>query len=361
MNNFCSLGDCNFSQCHHCFPVINCSLNHQWCDKFGTLSQIIEIKTQKILVTGCCGFIGSHLCEYLLKNRNVSIFGIDNMNDYYSPQVKEKNLNILKNYPNFKFKKDDITTTNLISDWKPEIICHLAGMAGVRYSIQNPKLYIKVNIEGFVHIIEEAIKNNVKHITYASSSSVYGLNQKLPFSENDPIETCNSPYACSKRSMEILAKMYSQLYKINFIGLRFFTVYGPRGRPDMAPYKFLKAINDGNKFYKYGDGTSSRDYTYIDDIIRGVVAAIDNKKNVKCEVYNLGNSNPISLNTFIELCEKVTGKKANYEQIENQMGDVPYTCADISKAKNDLDYEPKVSLREGLKFAFNDILKNDYK
>ena len=168
----------------------------------------------------------------------------------------------------------------------------------------------------------------------------------------DPIETPNSPYACSKMAMELYAKTYHQLYNLNLIGLRFFTVYGPRGRPDMAPYKFLKAIKDGTKFYKYGDGTSSRDYTYVSDIVSGVVSSIDNKKEIKCEVYNLGNSSPVSLNEFIELCEKVVGKKGNYEEIGNQLGDVPHTYADISKAKRDLDYEPKVKLENGLSLMY---------
>ena len=223
---------------------------------------------------------------------------------------------------------------------------------------ENPFIYNRVNIGGFINILEESIKNNVKHLVYASSSSVYGLNKKVPFSESDIIETPNSPYASSKMAMELYAKTYHQLYDLNLIGLRFFTVYGPRGRPDMAPYKFLRAIKDGTTFQKYGDGTSSRDYTYIDDIVSGVVASLDNKNNVKCEVYNLGNSSPVSLNEFISLCEKVVGKKAKYEQIENQLGDVPHTYADISKAKRDLRYDPKIGLEEGLKLMFKNFFSN---
>jgi len=305
----------------------------------------------KVLVTGCAGFIGSHTCEYLLK-RGDEILGIDNLNDYYDIERKKENLEVLNKYENFEFKKEDIRTTKVIEEWKPDKICHLASMAGVRYSIEHPKLYIDVNINGFINILEQARKVGVKQIVYASSSSVYGLNKKRPFSESDAIETPNSPYACSKMAMELYAKTYHQLYNLNLIGLRFFTVYGPRGRPDMAPYKFLKAIKDGTKFYKYGDGTSSRDYTYVSDIVSGVVLALDNKKKLKCEVYNLGNSSPVSLNEFIELCEKVVGKKANYEQIGNQLGDVPHTFADISKAKRDLDYEPKVKLKNGLSLMY---------
>jgi len=305
----------------------------------------------KILVTGCAGFIGSHTCEYLLKRGDI-ILGIDNLNDYYDVERKKQNLEVLNKYENFEFKKEDIRTTKVIEEWKPDKICHLASMAGVRYSIEHPKLYIDVNINGFINILEQARKVGVKQIVYASSSSVYGLNKKRPFSESDPIETPNSPYACSKMAMELYAKTYHQLYNLNLIGLRFFTVYGPRGRPDMAPYKFLKAIKDGTKFYKYGDGTSSRDYTYVSDIVSGVVSSIDNKKEIKCEVYNLGNSSPVSLNEFIELCEKVVGKKGNYEEIGNQLGDVPHTYADISKAKRDLDYEPKVKLENGLSLMY---------
>ena len=307
--------------------------------------------TQKILVTGCAGFIGSHTCEYLLKRGN-QVLGIDNLNDYYDVERKMQNLEMLKKYENFTFRKEDICDTNSISEWKPDKICHLASMAGVRYSIEHPKLYIKVNIEGFIHILEESRKNKVQQIVYASSSSVYGLNKKVPFSEDDPIATPNSPYASSKMAMELFAKTYHQLYNLNLIGLRFFTVYGPRGRPDMAPYKFLKAIKEGTTFQKYGDGTSSRDYTYVDDIVSGVVASLDNEKEVKCEVYNLGNSSPVSLNEFIALCEKVVGKQANYEQIGNQLGDVPHTYADISKAKRDLGYDPKVGLDEGLSLMY---------
>ena len=195
----------------------------------------------RILVTGCAGFIGSHVSEYLLKRGDI-VLGIDNLNDYYDVSRKMENLEILQKYSNFEFRKEDICETESISQWKPDKICHLASMAGVRYSIQNPKIYVKVNIEGFIHILEEARINNVKQIVYASSSSVYGLNKKVPFSEEDKIETCNSPYATSKMAMELYAKTYHQLYNLNLIGLRFFTVYGPRGRPDMAPYKFLKAI-----------------------------------------------------------------------------------------------------------------------
>ena len=254
----------------------------------------------------------------------------------------------MNKYPNFTFSKEDIRYTTIVNDWKPDKVCHLASMAGVRYSIKHPRLYVDVNLNGFINLLDQSVKNGVKNFVYASSSSVYGLNKKVPFSEDDEIEKCNSPYACSKKAMESFAKTYNQLYGMQVIGLRFFTVYGPRGRPDMATYKFMKAIIDQTEFQKYGDGTSSRDYTYIDDIVDGIESAVDNDKELKCEVYNLGNSSPISLNGFIALCEKVVGKTAIYEQIENQLGDVPHTYADISKAKRDLGYEPKVELEDGL-------------
>lgn len=355
---FCVLEDCNRAECHHCFPVINCTLNHEWCNKKGICKEIFPEK--KILVTGCAGFIGSHVCEYLLKN-DYSVMGIDIINDYYDVKKKEANIKLLEKYDNFIFKKEDICNTKIISKWKPYKIIHLASMAGVRYSIENPGIYIKTNIEGFINILEESVKNNVKQIVYASSSSVYGLNEKVPFNENDKIETCNSPYACTKMAMELFAKTYTQLYDISCIGLRFFTVYGPRGRPDMAPYKFMKAIMNEEKFKKYGNGSSSRDYTYVNDIVSGIMGALHNKKNMKCEIYNLGNSNPVSLNKFIEICENVCSKKAIYEEVEEQLGDVPHTYADISKAKEDLDYSPKVKLEEGLTLFYNSLLiENNY-
>jgi UDP-glucuronate 4-epimerase len=301
----------------------------------------------KILVTGCAGFIGSHVSEKLLQ-LGYKVIGIDNINDYYDPMQKIKNLEILNKYENFYFSKEDIVTTNIINDTKPDRICHLAAMAGVRYSLEHPKEYIKVNIEGFINLLEQAVKNKVSNFVYASSSSVYGLNKKIPFSETDEIVSCNSPYAASKRSMEVFASTYNQLYNLPLIGLRFFTVYGPRGRPDMAPYKFLKAVLKGDEFKKYGDGTSMRDYTYISDIVDGIISSLVNNKSISCEVINLGNSSPVSLNEFIETCEDVTNKKAHYKQVENQLGDVPVTYANISKAKDLLDYEPKVNLKDGL-------------
>lgn len=317
----------------------------------------------KILVTGCCGFIGSHLCEELLKinnyslYKNIKILGIDNMNDYYDPGLKQKNLSIIQSvarmydYDNFMFMQQDIRNTKCIIEWKPDMVIHLAAMAGVRYSTQNPTLYTDVNINGFINIIEQCRLVGCRLI-YASSSSVYGLNKKVPFSEDDTIEHCNSPYAASKLSKEIFAKMYSQLYGIETIGLRFFTVYGPRGRPDMAPFIFLDKINKGLPIDKYGDGESMRDYTYISDIVDGIISCINLKMSNKSEIFNLGNENPITLNKFISICELVTGKYAIINTKEQQLGDVPVTYADISKAKKLLNYDPQVKIHEGINKTF---------
>ena len=310
-----------------------------------------------ILVTGCCGFIGSHLCEKLLK-QNKKVFGIDNINDYYDTKIKYNNLKLLKKYKDFTFYKENIVTTKIINKIKPVIVINLAAMAGVRYSLENPCLYIKNNVEGQTNLLEQSVKNNVELFIYASSSSVYGKNTKVPFGENDELNNINSPYAASKRHCEIMANLYNKLYKLPVIGLRFFTVYGPRGRPDMAPYKFLSKILNSEKFDKYGTGESYRDYTYIDDIVNGILGAIKNKNKKTCEVYNLGNSSPVSLNEFISLCEKVTKKKARFNQLPEQPGDVPATYANINKAKIDLDYNPSTTLEKGLTHTFNWLKDN---
>ena len=309
----------------------------------------------KLLVTGCCGFIGSHLCERLLKEKHI-VYGIDIINNYYSIEQKFKNLQILQKYKNFTFKLENICDTKIIDEIKPDIVINIAAMAGVRYSLENPKIYMKTNIEGQINLLKQSVENNVKLFIYASSSSVYGTNKKVPFSEEDDILNLNSPYAASKRSAELMAELYNKLYNLNVIGLRFFTVYGPRGRPDMAPFKFLSKIMNCETIDKYGDGTTYRDYTYVDDIVDGIMGSIINKNNRSCEVYNLGNSTPHSLNEFIKCCEKVTGKKAIINQMEDQLGDVPKTYADITKAKNDLDYSPKIKLDDGLKKMYEWLL-----
>ena len=302
---------------------------------------------KKVCVGGGAGFIGSHLCELLLQE-GVTILGIDNLTEINGEgEQKRRNLALLLQYPNFEFKKDDIRTTTAISDRKPQQICHLAGLAGVRNSLKNPQVYIDVNVKGFVHLMEEAVKNKVQKVVYASSSSVYGANTKLPFSENDAINSCISPYACSKYAMESFAKMYTQLYGVSCVGLRFFTVYGPRGRVDMAPYKIIDCLLNNRTFEKFGNGNSTRDYTYVGDIVSGISLALANS-TVKCQIFNLGNCKPTTLNDFISVCESLTRRTLLVTEIESQLGDVPDTAADISAAKEQLGYEPKVSLKEGL-------------
>ena len=304
-------------------------------------------------MTGCAGFIGSHLCEYLIKN-NYNVIGVDNINSYYDTQRKYNNLKILEEYKNFKFYKEDIRDTQIILNQKPDIVVHLAGMAGVRYSIENPMEYMDVNVKGYVNLLEQAVKVNVKKFLFASSSSVYGENHTIPFKETDIINKQKSPYASSKKFMEELSTLYNKMYNINIVAFRFFTVYGPRGRPDMAPYKFLSKIKNGTPIDKYGDGKSMRDYTYIDDIVGGIYGGIVHDIT-GFEIFNLGNSTPVSLNNFIEKCEKVCGKKAIINQMGMQQGDVEITFADISKSKEMLGYNPITKLDEGLTKAYENL------
>ena len=310
----------------------------------------------KILVTGCAGFIGSYLCEKLLDDSNNVIVGIDIMNDYYDVEKKQQNLNRIHNHKhnnNFTFLKENLIDTQIITINKNnpfDVVVNIGAMAGVRYSQINPEIYIDTNIKGQVHLLQECVKNNVKLFVYASSSSVYGLNKQPTFSESDQLDNVNSVYALTKKSAEEFANLYNKLYNLNVVGLRFFTVYGPNGRPDMFPYKLIDSIDKSNVFTKFGDGTSYRDYTYVDDIVGGIISSINvnvNKTNV-CEIYNLGNSNPITLNEFIDVCIEITQKPAIYNQANDQLGDVPYTCANITKAKTELNYSPQTTLKEGL-------------
>ena len=324
------------------------------------------MNTRRILVTGCAGFIGSHTTEQLLKRGDI-VLGVDNLNNYYDSKLKRKNIELLEKYPSFHFEEGDIRNRQLIEDIFKQSnithIVHLASMAGVRNSIQNPNEYISNNIDGFITLLDVITKNKentstLSHIVYASSSSVYGLN-KPPFIETDPLNNTNSPYALSKKVMEEYAALYYRLFNIKTIGLRFFTVYGPRGRPDMAPDKFLKAIHNEQPIQQYGDGNSSRDYTYINDIVSGVIASIDKlEESVNHQIYNLGNNHNITLSKFIETCETIVGKKAIINKIGNQKGDVPITLANIDKAKKELNYNPTTSLFDGLKKTYQSIKDN---
>jgi len=321
---------------------------------------INSLASENILVTGCCGFIGVNLCKRLLENKeysNYKIIGLDNMDPFYSITQKKNNLEILSKFENFEFINEDIITTKAITRYKPIYVCNLAARAGVRPSLEEPIRYCRVNIEGNINLLEECVKNNVKKYVYASSSSVYGLNSKVPFSEEDPIDKPNSVYACTKKSMEDFCKCYHKLYGLPVIGLRFFTVYGPHGRPDMAPYKFLKSIMEEKEIHQFGDGSSFRDYTYIDDIVDGIIGAIFNCSK-KCEVYNLGNHSPTTLKEFIHLCEKTVGKKAKILYKDNQLGDVPKTYADVRKAYVDFGFYPKTKIEEGLQKTFEWLSKD---
>lgn len=303
----------------------------------------------KILVTGGAGFIGSHLCEALLK-RGDSVVCVDNFNNFYSPKQKKLNIAECLKSPKFKLYKTNVNNIEslriIFQENKINKIAHIAAVAGVRKSLEDPFLYGESNIIGTMNMLEMAREFKVKNFVFASSSSVYGNNKKVPFSETDNVDYPISPYAATKKSCELMCHTYHHLYKINTTCLRFFTVYGPRGRPDMAPHKFTKIIDSGEDLPMYGDGTSQRDYTYIDDIISGVVKAID--KNLGFEVINLGNSKTVNLKYFISVIEGLLGKKAKIKRSPLQSGDVPITFADVSKAKKLLGYNPKTNIEKGM-------------
>jgi len=304
----------------------------------------------KVVVTGAAGFIGSHVSEALLE-RGDEILGIDILNDYYDVKQKEANLAILKKHDAFAFLKEDICDEEAMrkafTEFRPDAVIHLAARAGVRPSLEQPRLYYEVNVLGTLSLLEAAKENKVKTFIYGSSSSVYGDRKGGKFMENDRVDTPISPYAATKKAGEELCHAYHALHGINIACLRFFTVYGPRGRPDMAPFKFVKAVMDGKPITRFGDGTTVRDYTYIADIVSGIIAALD--KSLPFEIINLGNDKPITLNDFIATVEKVTGKKATIEQLPMQPGDVSYTCADITKATRLLGYVPRMGFEEGLR------------
>ncbi len=305
---------------------------------------------ETILVTGGAGFIGSHLCEKLLEI-GYRVVCVDNFDDYYNPKIKEKNIRACLKDSNFKLYKADIRDFHelerIFENNKIDKITHLAAKAGVRSSLKNPELYKEVNVNGTLNLLELANRFHIKNFVFASSSSVYGLNKKIPFSEDDKISKMVSPYAETKRTAEIFCEQYHKMFRMNIICLRYFTVYGPRGRPDMAPLKFTKLINSGKKIPVYGDGSSERDYTYITDAVDGTVRALN--KNMGFEIINIGNSTKVSLRHFISLIEKNLGKKADIKQLPMQPGDVPLTYADIKKAERLLGWKPKINIEEGIK------------
>ena len=302
----------------------------------------------KATVTGAAGFIGSHLTERLLED-GWDIVGIDSFDTFYDPQTKRRNLAKALRHPQFSLVEADIRDKEamdraITSD--VDAVVHLAARAGVRPSIEQPALYTDVNINGTVALLEIARQRNLKKFIFASSSSVYGNNKKVPFSEDDNVDFPISPYAATKKAGELICHTYHHLYGIGMTCLRFFTVYGPRQRPDLAIHKFARLIEDGQSIPIYGDGTMRRDFTYIDDIINGVVAAID--RCAGYEIYNLGESRPISVRDLVAEIEKALGKQAAKEYLPVQPGDVNQTYADVAKAQRDLGYDPSTHIAAGL-------------
>jgi len=314
--------------------------------------QIPAPSVKTVLVTGAAGFIGSHVANVLLQ-RGDRVIAVDEVNDYYDVRIKRANIRTLTTRygaDQFRFYEGDICDEAFISqvfeNERPRWVIHLAARAGVRPSILDPFIYIHSNVEATTRLLELARTYGNEHFVFASSSSVYGGSKQSLFSETDVVDYPVSPYAATKKSCELIGYTYHHLYGLHVAGLRFFTVYGPRGRPDMAPFKFVDRVVRGVEIQQYGDGSSSRDYTYIDDIVDGVVRSLD--RPLGYQIYNLGNGNPVGLRDFIQIVEESTGKKATIKILPDQPGDVPRTAANIDKARRLLGYEPKVPFREGI-------------
>ncbi len=303
----------------------------------------------RILVTGGAGFIGSHTVQALL-DRGDAVICLDNFNDYYDPQRKYQNAALSLGRPGYTLIEGDVrdedTLHALFEAHRPQRVIHIAAMAGVRYSIQHPLLYESVNVGGTLNVLEMARQYEAENVVLASTSSIYGARQAVPFNEDDRVDWPVSPYAATKRAAELLGYTYHHLHGLNFTALRFFTVYGPRGRPDMAPYLFTEAVFRSSELKMFGDGSSSRDYTYIDDIVQGVLAAID--RPLGYEIINLGNNRTVYLRDFIALVEELVGYKAHIVPAPMPAGDVPRTCADIAKAQRLLGYNPQTPFEQGL-------------
>ena len=323
----------------------------------------------QVLVTGVAGFIGMHIAKRLLEN-GCKVVGIDNLNDYYDIELKKARLSQLncKSY-DFEFEKIDINETEKISNFfkkhKFELVVHLAAQAGVRYSIENPHIYIDTNIKGFLNILESCKDQNINNLIYASSSSVYGNNSDTDFKELDNTNEPISLYGATKKSNELMAFTYSNLYNINIIGLRFFTVYGPWGRPDMALFKFTHAILQDNPIQIYNNGKMIRDFTYIDDVVESVSRIVmkikeNSLENVKHNIYNIGSENPMPLMDYITVLEKTLGKSAKKIFIQAQLGDVTRTSSNSSKLYNWINYKPKTEIKAGIK-NFVNWFKDYYK
>lgn len=303
-----------------------------------------------ILVSGAAGFIGFHLSRKLLEN-GFAVIGYDNVNDYYDPSLKEARLKLLKKFENFTFYRNDLCNFSALEkvfkNHPIEKVCHLAAQAGVRYSLTNPFAYQKSNLEGFLNVIELAKRFQVRNFVYASSSSVYGNNRKLPFSVKDNVDHPISLYAATKKANELIAHTYSHLYRLPTTGLRFFTVYGPFGRPDMALFLFTQKITTGKAIDVYNKGNMRRDFTYIDDIVNGIIAALETISQY--EIFNLGNHRSENLMDFIRLIEHYLGKKAIINYLPIQPGDVPETFADIEHARAILGFQPTTDIATGIK------------
>ena len=310
--------------------------------------EILNKKT--ILITGSAGFIGFHTAKKLLEAGNI-IIGADNFNNYYDPSLKEARNSILQGFSNFKLYRGDLSDEDFVErifkENKIDQICHLAAQAGVRYSLENPRVYIKANIDAFINILEAARNYKIKDLVYASSSSVYGNNKKVPFSVSDSVDNHISLYAATKRADELMAYTYSYLFGINTTGLRFFTVIGPYGRPDMALMLFTSAISRGEAIKVFNFGKMKRDFTYIDDIVEGILLALE--KTDGYQIFNLGNNKPVELEYFISCIEEEIGKTAKKKYMELQPGDVLETFADIEHTKEVLGWEPKTSTEEAIK------------
>jgi UDP-glucuronate 4-epimerase len=302
-----------------------------------------------VLVTGNAGFIGSHLTERLLAAGH-SVIGFDNFDPFYDPAIKRKNLAIVASHPRFTFVEGDLRRRDevdgLFAGRRIDRIFHGAARAGVRPSLKDPLLYEDVNVRGTLHLLEAAVRHRVDNFVFASSSSVYGEQKKVPFSETDPVDHPISPYAATKKACELMCFTYHHLYRLPTTCLRFFTVYGPRQRPEMAIHAFTRAIARGEPLRLFGDGSARRDFTYIDDIIAGVTAALD--RSHPYEVVNLGESQTIALRDLIARLERLLGKRANVQALPPEPGDVPVTFADVSKAKAVLDYTPSTPIDDGL-------------
>lgn len=303
----------------------------------------------RILLTGGAGFIGSHLGGRLLE-RGDELIVLDNFNDFYDPAIKFKNLEQVREKGEFTLCREDLLNQRAVAavfeDYRPEAVIHLAAYAGVRPSMANPVLYAQVNVMGTIHLLEQARRHPVHHFLFGSSSSVYGVSSRVPFREDDPAATPISPYAATKRAGELVCAVYHHNYGFPVTCLRFFTVYGPRQRPEMAIHKFTTQISQGEEIPVYHQGKSLRDYTYIDDIVEGVVAALERPSGF--EIFNLGNSRTVALLDLIGLIEQALEKKARIRLLPAQPGDVPVTCADISRAREKLGFSPRTPIEEGI-------------